>query len=204
MRGQKLPGRHPLNQTRESRTKRASHQLRELGGRKPGQALTLFPRYTLQDQDPSEKPPRQDTGKDTPTGFVPRCSPRGGRWKPNGITTGRRPPPTGPQRLQNPTESSRDPQPRTMEEPPSKRSMRVQGQKVPAVGTTWEGSPQAGKTTPGARAIRSKVFQGQECSGAGAVRQEQAPRSLTTRGGPGGDTRTRPPQQPNRTRGHGR
>ena len=61
-----------------------------------------------------------------------------------------------------------------------------------------------GPDHPGAEAIRSKICQGQECSGAGAIRQEQAPCSLTTRGGPGEDTRPRPLQQPHRTRGHDR
>ena len=47
VRGQKPPGHHPLNQTHESSTERESLQIREPGGRKPGQALTGAPPYIL-------------------------------------------------------------------------------------------------------------------------------------------------------------
>ena len=59
VRGQKPPGGNLLNKTCESSMGRASLQLTEPGGRKPGQALICFPLYTLQDQGTQEKLPRQ-------------------------------------------------------------------------------------------------------------------------------------------------
>ena len=65
----------PPQQDLRVKYRSAGLQLRELGGRNPGQALSGFPLYTLPDQNPQEKSPRQATQRDTLTDLCNEAPP---------------------------------------------------------------------------------------------------------------------------------
>ena len=90
--------------------------------------------------------------------------------------------------------------------PPIQRTQDYRGKHNDKAGEITSRGSQLGECQgpyhPGAGAVRSKICQRLECSRSGAGRQEQTPRSLATRGGPGRDPGPQPTQQPHIFGGH--